>query len=328
MTVGWWAESFADVALSVPPRFGFASAPLIAASVGLRVPPTLSVEASDVTSSGEFALSVPPRLGMSSPVDAAATITVPPHISFAGAEEVSASFGLRLPPRLSVAGAEAYTRSFGLRVPPKLSFAGVGVGSVDYSAVSTKYSGNASSFTLSITAAAGDYVLFGLSTWGGATTASSVTYGGAAMSPIATVYNNNVSTNGPLLIYGIKDTTGGAKTIAVTLSTTRWVIASAASYAGVGSVGEPITTYGNTNSLSSGAITRGAGQRLVSFFGATKANTSVTFGAFAGGTRRFIGDVLGAAFSIGDATADTTFTTSTTAANPVLWSSAVIPLNP
>jgi hypothetical protein len=141
--------------------------------------------------------------------------------------------------------------------------------------------------------------------------ASSVTYGGAAMTLLGQVNYEGSSFAGTLSLFGLSDAPGGTQTVDVAFNAAAAAAFGTVSYTGVGSVGTPSTTSGAGTSPSQ-SLTCAEGQMISQAFG-----SQAVFTASSGGTRRFLGDNGSAdGLVIQDSTASTTFTATSAASDP------------
>jgi hypothetical protein len=141
--------------------------------------------------------------------------------------------------------------------------------------------------------------------------ASSVTYGGAAMTLLGQMNYEGSAFAGTLSLFGLSDAPGGTQTVDVTFNAAAAAAFGTVSYTGVSSVGTPSTTSGAGTSPSQ-SLTCAAGQMISQAFG-----SQAVFTASSGGTRRFLGDNGSAdGLVIQDSTASTTFTATSAASDP------------
>lgn len=131
------------------------------------------------------------------------------------------------------------------------------------------FGGTANSFTH--LSRAGTYAL--VAVWYRPNTGTSlggVSFGGTAMTQLASVYLNNDATgaHGQLFIYGLANVSGGPQTVALTYTggLPTWVVANSATYYQVSNVGAAATTYGTGTALSQGPIAATPGQIIFQCF--------------------------------------------------------------
>jgi hypothetical protein len=180
--------------------------------------------------------------------------------------------------------------------PPVPVFNAVGAG---FSAANS----SVTSGSWSHTATAGAYAI---ALFLSSQTASSVTYGGSAMTSLGSITDAGATT----YMYGLSNVAGGAQTVAVTISAAGQLIGNSLSYTGVTTVGTPVTVIGSSASASQ-AMTCTTNQILVHAFGGQFLFTSPS-----GGTTRYNGGTAGwEALLIQDATANATFAASLTSGN-------------
>lgn len=168
--------------------------------------------------------------------------------------------------------------------------------------------------------AAGNYVLAFVATDSGAAT-SAVSYGGVAMTLLASAYHDNASSYGQLSVWGLASPSTGAKTVSVSMSGSNYFVANTVSYNHVSSVASKLTAYGA--GAASQALTCAAGQMIVHGFGVGANFGGGTFSAYGGGTERYNGAEGGyTGLLIQDSSASATFTGTTSSD----WSAAGIVL--
>lgn len=150
---------------------------------------------------------------------------------------------------------------------------------------------------------------------------------GVAMTEVAQVPLNNSSINGWLRIFRATGLAAGVHAItAGAVSGFMNVSALSVAYTGVGSIGTPVTTYGNGTALSqSGTVS--ANQRQVSFFGHRTTGINRNLQSPTGGTNRAIHDVPATSTSAcaSDSTSNETFGVTATISSE--WGGILLPLN-
>lgn len=162
----------------------------------------------------------------------------------------------------------------------------------------------ASSFTYAHTATAGAYVVVDIAVDRTATV-STITYNGVAMTSLGSAACAGFSGNATIFRYGLANVPGGAKTVAGTLSTgSLWGTSCSVSYMNVVSVGSAQTTSGS--SAPSQAVTCLPGQVIVESIMIPQS----TLGTPSGGTNRYNASNANLSLAVSDATASTTFSTS------------------
>lgn len=133
------------------------------------------------------------------------------------------------------------------------------------------YNSNAKTDSQSVTlngVRAGDYVL--VFTSGDDTTSPTMRYAGSNMTQLARLPYNNNSGQAELQCYGIKDNTGGNRSIDWTGNAPGSVILGAVAYSGEVSVGAVETSYG-TGGTAAQSQSCGPGEVIVQAFGASSA---------------------------------------------------------
>lgn len=121
----------------------------------------------------------------------------------------------------------------------------------------------------------GDYVIVAI-TSGASTSASSVTYGGSAMTALGSTLLNNSAAQGDLQLFGISNVTGGLATVAATISGSGGWTGTSVSYGHVTSVSSATTAHGSSASLSNGPFTLSTGQVAVNFFASNQSDITET----------------------------------------------------
>ncbi|QGJ87899.1 hypothetical protein SEA_KILLIGREW_4 [Mycobacterium phage Killigrew] len=157
------------------------------------------------------------------------------------------------------------------------------------------------------------------------TTTVTLNIGGTAMTELASVANNNVSTYGAVHAYRrVGGGTGSAQTVAVSTTNGSWAHVNVVAVSGVSSV-STVSAYGNSTSLSH-SVTVSSGQLAIQAFGTGNAGSETSvLSSPTGGTNRYLLNVLGADLSISTATSTATFGASLGSANP--WSSLALVLS-
>jgi hypothetical protein len=180
---------------------------------------------------------------------------------------------------------------------------------------------NTSSISWSHTATAGAYAL--VFTVAASETVTGVTYGGTSMTELGSVTDPSGL---PFYVYGLANVAAGAKTVAVTGSSSSGQLAgNSVSYTNVSSVGTPASTTGSGTSLSQ-SVTCSANQVIVQSF---EAFFDDTVSSYSGGNGRSLMLYGGAAgqgsLTISDATSSTTFTASQVDPDP--WAALSVVLS-
>lgn len=190
-----------------------------------------------------------------------------------------------------------------------------------YDTTGTGYSAVSATSTMSWThnVVIGNVVYVWIST-GSNVGAPTVTYGGAAMTEIEGVGDNNNNNNGDLYLYSLSNPAAGTQTVEVVFNNQCVCAGNSTSYASVQSVSVS-TAYSNQANPSQ-AVTVAAGQLVVQGF----SSTSAMFTRYSGGTGRYVSTTAGGAGSlvILDSTATTTFN-ATMAASP--WAGITLTLS-
>lgn len=186
------------------------------------------------------------------------------------------------------------------------------------------------------TAAAGAYVVVGLVVGGSGSSGSqtpSATYGGAAMTLLGTQQMYTTSGYGTIALFGIRDTTGGTKTIVAQATSSTAVFSltgNSVSYLNVVAVGTVTGNGNNTNSLSVSATGVTSG-RTVGVFG-ENANSPATLGSY-NQTQRYLsspGANPDTMLQIGDSATTGAFSFSASQVNSSLntWGAMAVVLLP
>ncbi|QOP65460.1 hypothetical protein SEA_COCO12_22 [Mycobacterium phage Coco12] len=154
---------------------------------------------------------------------------------------------------------------------------------------------------------------------------SAITYGGVAMTLIASIPHNNTTANGALSIYGLAGAgTGAAKSLAITSAGTAWYYLNAISFTNVGTVGTPVTTYG-TGTVATQSVTVPSNGIVLQAVSAGSGGGSVgDFTSFSGVTNRW--HAASSATSLAINTTTTSGSTSSTAAVNQAWAIINVPL--
>ncbi|UJE15573.1 minor tail protein [Mycobacterium phage Madiba] len=190
-----------------------------------------------------------------------------------------------------------------------------------YNAVGPGESGFGSVSNFSFTAAAGADVFVVVANDRSAAHSGGATYGGVAMTQVASAIHNNTSANGGVTVYRLAGAgTGAAKTVSVA-NGSGWMIANAISFTGVHAT---ITTATNTGTgtLASQTVSLTSAVGLQIFSGGNGGGPTTTFGSFTGVTNRYNQKATGTVLAINTVTASGTVTASTN--NP--WAAVFINL--
>lgn len=191
-------------------------------------------------------------------------------------------------------------------------------------------SNSGASISWSHTAANGAYVLVAVESETNASDPiTGVTYGGVAMTNLSAIYNDNVSADGQLTLWGLANVVGGISTVTMTFPVSSFYVGNSVSYTGVGTVGSPSTAYGGGTSGLSQTLT-GASSGGVLFCALGSSGRYYTSGSITGGTLRYAntGTTSRPALAIQDSTATGSITFQATTFSTTLWSGIGIILNP
>ncbi|QGJ93677.1 minor tail protein [Mycobacterium phage Hannaconda] len=190
-----------------------------------------------------------------------------------------------------------------------------------YNAVGPGESGFGSVSNFSFTAAAGADVFVVVANDRSAAHSGGATYGGVAMTQVASAIHNNTSANGGVTVYRLAGAgTGGAQTVSVA-NGSGWMIANAISFTGVHATITPATNTG-TGTLASQTVSLTSPVGLQIFSGGNGGGPTTTFGSFTGVTNRYNLKSTGALLAINTVTASGTVSASTN--NP--WAAVFINL--
>lgn len=156
---------------------------------------------------------------------------------------------------------------------------------------------------------------------------SSVTCGGTAMTLVSSLAHNGSASNGSSRLYRLTGVSAGSKTISVTFGANTTMSGSSVSYLYINSIG---TAQTDTNTIGAGIshnVTCTAGRRIVQMFG-VRSTATITLTSPTGGTNLVNNSdgSVGAADTISEATATTTFGVSTNVTGQ--WSSIGLELIP
>ncbi|AEK08327.1 minor tail protein [Mycobacterium phage SirDuracell] len=190
-----------------------------------------------------------------------------------------------------------------------------------YDAVGPGESGFGSVSDFSFTAAAGADVFVVVANDRSAAHSGGATYGGVAMTQVASAIHNNTSANGGVAVYRLAGAgTGGAQTVSVA-NGSGWMIANAISFTEVHAT---ITTATNTGTgtLASQTVSLTSPVGLQILSGGNGGGTTTTFGSFTGVTNRYNKKSTGSLLAINTVTASGTVSASTN--NP--WAAVFINL--
>lgn len=184
--------------------------------------------------------------------------------------------------------------------------------------------------TFTHVAAAGTYAL--VCVWYRKNTGTSlggVSFGGTAMTQLASVYMNNDTTgaNGQLFIYGLANVSGGSKTVTLTYTggTPSFVLANSATYYQVSNVGTAATVFGNGTALSQGPISASPSQVIFQCFGSADGATITETGSEATLYSAAISNNLPGALNINHFPSGSHTFTGTTNTNP--WAGIALVLS-
>jgi len=196
--------------------------------------------------------------------------------------------------------------------------------------ITTATSGSAAN-SQAYTADAGADVFVAISSTSvAARTLASATYGGVAMTNIATIGHNNVNTFGITYLYRLAGGgSGDAKTLAYSFTQNVGHVSSIFSYNEVASVGVATTSTGSSAAPSIGPISCDSGDVILAVLGTGTGTTPSAITGTSGGTRRSATN--GAANWCSLAVIDSTTsgaTLRTTQSASVVWSGIALVLKP
>ncbi|AVI03521.1 minor tail protein [Mycobacterium phage Barbarian] len=192
---------------------------------------------------------------------------------------------------------------------------------VAYNAVGPGVYGYGSVSDFSFTAAAGADVFVVVANDRSAVPSGGVTYGGVAMTQVASAIHNNTSAYGGVTVYRLAGAgTGASKTVTVA-SGSGWLAANAISFTGVHATVTAATNTG-TGTLASQTVSLTSPVGLQIFSGGNAGGTTAAFGSFTGVTNRYNTVNAGSALTINTVSASGTVSASTN--NP--WAAVFINL--
>ncbi|AHB31342.1 minor tail protein [Mycobacterium phage Nala] len=196
-------------------------------------------------------------------------------------------------------------------IVPPAAYNAVGPGAYGFGSVSN----------FSFTAAAGADVFVVVANDRSAAPSGGATYGGVAMTQVASAIHNNTSAYGGVAVYRLAGAgTGAAKTVTVA-SGSGWISANAISFTGVHATVTTATNTG-TGTLASQTVSLTSSVGLQIFSGGNAGGTPTTFGSFTGVTNRYNLTSPGGVLAINTVTASGTVSASTN--NP--WAATFINL--
>lgn len=183
------------------------------------------------------------------------------------------------------------------------------------------------------TAAAGADVFFAISaSWGAQRGLQSVSYGGVAMTAIATLAHNNTGTTGQTTLYRIAAAgSGAAKTLTFSWAQSTSYVIDMFSYTGVGSVGTATTAFGSSTAPSIGPIASNSGDVILGVIGTGTGGVVSTVTASSGGTNRSLTNGPTVNPQMGLVVSDSTTTATTFSATQsavAAWSNIAVVLRP
>ena len=196
--------------------------------------------------------------------------------------------------------------------------------------VTTGTSGVASN-SQAYTAAVGADVFVAISSTSvAARTLSSVTYGGVAMTNIATIGHNNVNTFGITYLYRLAGGgSGAAKTLAYAFTQNVAHVSSIFSYTGVETVGVATTSTGNSAAPSIGPINCNSGDLILAVLGTGTGTTASGITGTSGGTQRSVSNGASNWCSLAVIDSTTSGATLRTTQNAAVgWSGIALVLSP
>lgn len=147
---------------------------------------------------------------------------------------------------------------------------------------------------------------------------TSVLYGSTSMgSPIATVYNNNSSTNGGMSLFRLAGAgTGSAVTVTVNVSgSTSYYVANAISATHVSNVATANSVFGSSSTASQ-TVSLSSGVVIQAFCTGNAGGTGASFSSFSGGTNEYNLHENGCSLAINIATTSATLTASLSSSKP------------
>ncbi|UAW08499.1 minor tail protein [Mycobacterium phage MadMen] len=189
-----------------------------------------------------------------------------------------------------------------------------------YNAIGPGADGFGSISNFNFTAAAGADVFVVVSNDRSAAHSGGVTYGGVAMTQIASAIHNNTSANGGVTVYRLAGAGSGAAKVVSVASGSGWIIANAISFTAVNTVSVSTATGTGTTASQTVALTSPVGLQI--FSGGNGGGPTTTFGSFTGVTNRYNLKSTGALLAINTVTASGTVSASTN--NP--WAAVFINL--
>jgi lysophospholipase L1-like esterase len=205
---------------------------------------------------------------------------------------------------------------------------------VQWDATGAGFNGEpATGFTFSHTPnSLGSYVILAIGS-ASPVTLSNVTYGGAAMTLLGSILDDNNAFCGTIWMYGIRDSQHGAlmaQTVSVSMGAQTWMAANTVGYSNVTTVSASVpTNYGESATLSSGAVTCGNNQRIVNALGMGYGGSTSVLSSPTGGTNRYLCAQSGndsSGLAISDSGANATFGLSASNAT-TYWASITVKLN-
>ena len=118
MTVGWWAERFADFSVDATPSIVFVGAPR--ATLALSAAPAIDMAAAG-TSTAEFSLSAAASVGfVGQRLQGSLTLSAAPGLAMAAAGTSTATLQLAITPAIGMVGSERYGGTLTLGVTPTI----------------------------------------------------------------------------------------------------------------------------------------------------------------------------------------------------------------
>lgn len=193
-----------------------------------------------------------------------------------------------------------------------------------YDAVGPSGQSFGSTISFNHTASAGADVFVAINWDRSGATIGGVTYGGVAMSLVASITHNNTSGSGGVAVYRLAGAgNGSAKSVAATVTGGAWYIANAVSAKSVTSMGTAVTAFGSSNTASQ-ALTVPSGL-VLQFVSSANAGSGVgDYTSFSGATNRWHLQGTGGAMAINTVTA--TGTASSTSSGSQPWAAIAVPL--
>lgn len=158
------------------------------------------------------------------------------------------------------------------------------------------------------------------------------TCGGVAMTSLGVVNGGN-DAYGWIELFGLLNVTGGAQTLAYSITnpsgvTFRARAANSVSYTGVSSFGTAVTNTGvGSGTISTGSVTSATNKMVVAAFGNEyDGGGTINYSAFSGTQRYYVGQ-LATSLMLGDTAGASSVTFTVSLDYPSDWGSVAVPLN-